>query len=34
MFINSEKVTYIWGKETPVMTTKKELKKDPAREEW
>ena len=34
MFIYSEKVTYSWGKEPPVMTSKEELKKDPAREEW
>ncbi len=34
MFIDSYKVTYTWGKEPPVMTSKEELKKDPAREEW
>ena len=33
MFIDSEKVTYSWGKEPTVMTTKKVIKKDPAREE-
>ena len=26
MFIDSRKVTYIWGKETPVMTNREELK--------
>ena len=34
MFIDSGKVTSTWGKEPPVMTTRKELKKEPAREEW
>ena len=34
MFIDSGKVTYTWGKVTPVMTTREELKKDPAKEEW
>ena len=27
MFIDSGKVTYIWGKETPVITNREELKK-------
>ena len=34
MFIDSGKVTSIWGKEPPVMTTREELKKEDAREEW
>ena len=34
MFIDSRKVTYTWGKEPPVMTTREELKKDAARKEW
>ena len=34
MFIDSGKVTSTWGKEPPVMTTRKELKKEAAREEW
>jgi len=34
MFIDSGKVTYTWGKETPFMTTREELKKEAAREEW
>ena len=34
MFIDSGKVTSTWGKEPPVMTSKEELKKDPARKEW
>ena len=34
MFIDSVKVTSIWGNEPPVMTTREELKKDAAREEW
>ena len=34
MFIDSGKVTSPWSKEQPVMTTRKELKKEPAREEW
>ena len=34
MFIDSWKVTSKWGKEPPFMKTKKELKKDSAREEW
>ena len=34
MFIDSGKVTSTWGKEPPVMTTREELKKEVAREEW
>jgi len=34
MFIDSGKVTSTWGKVTPVMTTREELKKNPAKEEW
>ncbi|KGG00471.1 MULTISPECIES: DUF1651 domain-containing protein [Prochlorococcus] len=34
MFIDSVKVTSLWGNEPPVMTTREELKKDTAREEW
>ena len=34
MFIDSGKVTSTWGKETPFITTRKELKKESAREEW
>jgi len=34
MFIDSGKVTSTWGKEPPVMTSREELKKDAAREEW
>ena len=34
MFIDSGKVTSKCGKEPPVMTTREELKKDEAREEW
>ena len=34
MFIDSGKVTSTWGKEPPVLTTRKELKKEAAREEW
>ena len=34
MFINSGKVTSTWGKEPPVMTTREELNKGVAREEW
>ena len=33
-FFDSGKVTSTWGKEPPVMTTREELKKDAAREEW
>ena len=34
MFIDSGKVTSIWGKEPPVMITRIELKTEDAREEW
>ena len=34
MFIDSGKVTSTWGKEPPVMTSREELKKEAAREEW
>ena len=34
MFIDSVKVSSKWGNEPPVMTTREELKKDAAREEW
>ena len=34
MFIDSGKITATWGKEPPVMTTREELQKDAAREEW
>ena len=34
MFIDSGKVTSTWGKEPSFMTTREELKKDAAREEW
>ena len=34
IFIDSWKVISAWGKEPPVMTTREELKKDAAREEW
>ena len=34
MFIDSGKVIYTWSKEPPVITTREELKKDAAREEW
>ena len=34
MFIDSGKVTSTQGKEPPFITTKKELKKYAAREEW
>ena len=34
MFIDSGKGSSTWGKEPPVMTTREELKKDAAREEW
>jgi len=34
MFIDSGKVTSMWGKEPPVMKTKEYLKKEAAREEW
>ena len=34
MFIDSGKVTSTWGNKPPVMTTREELKKEAAREEW
>ncbi len=34
IFIDSVKVTSALGKELPVITTREELKKDAAREEW
>ena len=34
MFIDSGKVLSMWGQEPPVMTTREELKKEAAREEW
>ena len=34
MFIYTEKVTSTWIKESPAITTREELKKDAAREEW
>ena len=34
MFIDSGKVTSIWDQEPPVMTTREELKKEAARENW
>ena len=34
MFIDSGKVISTWGKEPPVITTREELKKEVAREEW
>ncbi len=34
MFIDSEKISSTWSKEPPVMTTREELKKEAAREEW
>ena len=34
MFIYTEKVTFTWIKESPAITTREELKKDAAREEW
>ena len=34
MFIDSGKVSFTWGKGTPVMKTREEFKKDAAREEW
>ena len=34
MFIDTGKITSLWGKEPPVMTTREELKKDAARQEW
>ena len=34
IFIDSGKVTSIWGEEIPVMTNREELKSEAAREEW
>ena len=34
MLIDSGKVIYTWGQEPPVITTREELKKAAAREEW
>ena len=34
MFVDSGKITSTWGKEPPVMTSREELKKEVAREEW
>ena len=34
MFFDSGKVTSTWGKEPPFITTREELKKEAAREEW
>ena len=34
MFIDSGKITGVFGKQPPVMTTREELKIDKAREEW
>ena len=34
MFIDTEKVTSTWVKESPAITIREELKKDAAREEW
>ena len=34
MSIDSRKVSSIWGEEPTVMTSRKELKKEAAREEW
>ena len=34
IFIDSGKVTSIWGEEVPVMTNREELKSEAAREEW
>ena len=34
MFIDTEKVTSTWVKESPSIKTREELKKDIAREEW
>ena len=34
MFMDSGKITSTWSKETPVITTREELKKDVARKEW
>ena len=34
MFIDTEKVTSTLVKESPALTTREQLKKDAAREEW
>ena len=34
MFIDSGKITVLFGEQPPVMTTREELKIDKAREEW
>jgi len=34
MFIDSGKVNYTWGKESHVMTTREEFKKEAAKKEW
>ena len=34
MFIDTERVTSSWVKESPAITTREDLKKDAAREEW
>ena len=34
MFIDSGKITGVFGQQPPVMTTREELKIDKAREEW
>ena len=34
MFIDTQKVSSNWVKESPAITTREELKKDAAREEW
>ena len=34
MFIDTGRVTSSWVKESPAITTREELKKDAAREEW
>ena len=34
MFIDSGKITGLFGEQPPVMTTREELKIDKAREEW
>ena len=34
MFIDSGKILGVLGKETPLMTTREELKADKARDEW
>ena len=34
IFVDSGKVTSTWGKEPPVMKTRKKFKKEEAREEW